>query len=180
MALIIEDGTGKPDAQSLGTVAGFRLYAVARGVTLPASDAACEVFLVLGMDRMEYEGDNYKGTKTTQTQAKTTQTQALQFPRTGMEIEGWPIDPNVIPRQAEYCQYAFAIEASKGVILLPTAQVGEKGAVILEEVAGIKRAYANPGRVLQVAAVAAADTLLRTLLRRSGLQLFGKVTRGGG
>ena len=53
MALEIEDGTGKPNSNSYVTVAQARSYALARGVELPAAEAAVESLLVQAMDYLE-------------------------------------------------------------------------------------------------------------------------------
>lgn len=166
MALIIEDGTGKADANSLATVAQLRTYAAERGASLPptttAGNAACEVLLIKAMDRMLAERANYQGEPTYPG------VQALPFPRVGMWIDNWEIPSNEVPRTAIYCQCAFAIEAQT-VDLMPTAPANESGPVTNKTVGDISISYANPGSVRRMPAVAKADALLRTLLKRNGL-----------
>lgn len=159
MALVIETGQGLANATSYASVADLRAYAQVRGVTVPTTDSPCEVLLIKAIDRLADE--NYQG-------EKLTKAQALPWPRYGVVIEGWPILSNEIPRQLIYCQCAFAVEAQT-VDLLPTASVTTAGAIIEETVGPITTRYDNNGIVRRVPAVAKADTLLRLLIRRSGL-----------
>lgn len=160
MALIIEDGTAKADAQSYATVAELRGYAGVRGATVPTPDADCEALLIKAMDFLE--GQNFVGDRYSKAQA-------LAWPRVNAEVENWPLSYDEIPRQLIQAQCALAIEAQT-VDLLPTIDVNAKGPRIAEEVAGaVKVAYANPGRARNVPAIAKAEVLLRTLLKRSGL-----------
>lgn len=163
MALIIEDGTAKADAQSYATVAELRAYATLRGKTVPAADADCEALLIKAMDSIEsneFIGD------------RLTETQALAWPRANAVVERWPIATTQIPRQLVQAQCALAIEAQT-VNLLPTKDINWRGARSAESVAGaVSVAYVNDGRVRNVPAVASARALLRLLLRNSGLTLI--------
>ena len=161
MALIVEDGSGKADAQTYASVADLRAYAQIRGITVPTEDADCEQLLVKAMDRMEAERGSYQGDRLKRTQA-------LSLPRVGMYVDGWYVPSNEIPRNAIYAQCAFACEAQT-LDLLPTTEANAPGPVIQETVGPITTAYANPSSVRRTPAVAKAETLLRTLLKRSGL-----------
>lgn len=70
--LVIEDGTGKPDANSYITVAEAKAYAESRGVTL-GSDDSIAANLVLSADYIEVSGP-YKG-------YAFNDMQGLEFPR---------------------------------------------------------------------------------------------------
>jgi hypothetical protein len=59
ITLVIEDGTGKPNANSYATVEEAKAYAESRGVTL-GSDDSIAANLVLAADYMETTGP-YKG-----------------------------------------------------------------------------------------------------------------------
>jgi hypothetical protein len=159
MALIIEDGTAKADAQSYANVEALRAYATLRGATVPEEETDCEVLLIKAMDALEAE--NFIG-------CKLTATQALQWPRADAYVEEWPIPYNEIPRQLVQAQCALAIEA-QATDLLPTTAANAPGPVIAERVGSVSVAYANPGSVLRVPAVAKAEALLRTLIKRNGL-----------
>jgi hypothetical protein len=161
MTLIVEDGTARADAQTYASVADLRAYAALRAIALPEDETACEVLLVAAMDRMEAERDSYQGDRVLPTQA-------LSLPRYGMCVDGWNIPGNEIPRNAVYAQCAFACEA-QSLDLLPTTPANASGPISQETVGPITTVYANPGSVRRTPAVAKADTLLRTLLKRSGL-----------
>lgn len=161
MALVIEDGSGKPDSQSYATVQNLRDYAGLRGATVPDDDTACEVLLIKAIDRMEAERDNYQS-------ERVYQRQALSMPRVDMYVDNWPIPSNEIPRLAIQCQCALAIEAQTSD-LMPTTPANASGPITSETVGPITTVYANPGSVMRTPAVAKADALLRPLLKRSGL-----------
>lgn len=159
MALIIEDGTARIDSQSYASVADLRTYATARSATVPTTDAACESLLMRAMDRLLDE--NYVGDRATRDQA-------LPWPRIYAIVEGWWVNADEIPRTLIYAQCAFAV-AAQTVDLLPTQDIVASGQIISETAGPVSTAYANTGIVRRVPAVASADTLLRTLLKRSGL-----------
>lgn len=161
MALILEDGKGRADAQSYASVDDLRAYAALRDIQLPEDDAECEVLLIKAIDRMEAERDNYQGDRVSRTQA-------LSLPRYNMYVDGWPIPSNEIPRQAVYAQCAYACEAQI-VELLPTTDANASGPITQETVGPITTVYANPSSVRRTPAVAKADALMRTLLKRNGL-----------
>lgn len=162
MSLIQEDGSGLPNAQTYAVVTDLRAYAALRGVTtLPTADAACEVLLINGMDRLSDESLNFKG-------CKLTRDQALDWPRYDVWIDEWYVPANEIPRQLIACQCAFAIE-SMTTDLLPTTDVAQQGAILEETVGPITTTYANTGVVRRVPLVAKAETLLRLLVKRNGL-----------
>ncbi len=76
MALEVEDGTGKADANSYVSVAEYRAYAQARGVSLPVDDAQVEAQLTQAMDYVESFRAKYQGRKT--------------WPRPGMDVSHPP------------------------------------------------------------------------------------------
>lgn len=159
MALVVEDGTAKANAQTYATASDLRAYALLRGATVPTAEADLEVLLIKAMDSLE--GQNFVGTKLTQAQA-------LQWPRADAYAEEWPIPYNEIPRQLIQAQCAYAIEAQT-TDLLPTTDANASGPITQETVGPITTVYANPGRVSRVPAVAKAEVLLRTIIKRNGL-----------
>lgn len=159
MALELEDGTGKSNAQSYASVAVLKAYARLRGATLPAGDTECERLLIKAMDRMN--GLNYIG-------ERCTKEQALDWPRYNVCIDGFGFESTDLPRQLEQAQCAFAIEALS-TDLMPTTQANAPGSVVEETVGPVTLRYSNDGRRNSVPAVAKAEALLRVLLRRNGL-----------
>lgn len=77
MALVVEDGTAKADAESLASVAAFKAHCDARGITY-GTDAEIEAQLRKGTD---YLGQKY-GQRLSGYRVSTTQ--ALDFPRYDM------------------------------------------------------------------------------------------------
>lgn len=162
MTLILEDGTGKADANTYASVETLKAYAKARGATVPSSPAECEALLIKAMDYMrglDYIGD------------RATRDQALDWPRYNVVIENFPYNSTTLPRQVEQAQCALAIEAQK-TELLPTTPGNTSGPVIEKTVGPVTFKYANAGRVNKVPAVAKADTILRTILKRNGFTVI--------
>lgn len=114
MTLIIEDGTGKPDATSYATVIEARQYALARGITLPADDPEVEVLLIKAMDYIEAQASRFTG-------HPTASTQALSWPRRCARINNQNYPDDEIPQKLIYAQQAAAIEVFQGADLMPTS-----------------------------------------------------------
>lgn len=125
MALTVEDGTGVAGANSYASLATLRAYASARGVTLPADDAALEAFALLGMDYLEGLRGRYQG-------AKTDPTQPLQWPRYPVVIDGADFPSDAIPVELVNALCRLCIEQHAGVDLSPT----RTGAFIIEDTTG--------------------------------------------
>ena len=116
MALVIEDGTGKTDANSYVTVEEARSYASARGTELPDDDAQVESLLVRAMDYLEAQRGKYQGTKTYPG------LQALQWPRSGVVIDcDYNLPDNIIPTELKNAQKQLALEVFSGLVLLPSS-----------------------------------------------------------
>ena len=162
MALIIEDGTEVTNANSYAAYSDLTAYALLRGVTITAVQADGEALLLKAMDALY--GRPWKG-------ERVSTTQELEWPRTGVYIDGQLRTYNEIPRELFYGQMALAMAAVDNT-LMPVHPAQGKGPVIEERVEGaITMKYANSGRVLSVAAVSDADALLRVLEYRSGLRV---------
>jgi hypothetical protein len=160
MSLVIESGQAGPNSQSYASAQDLKDYAKVRGATVPGGTTDLELLLMKAMDRLEAV-PNFVG-------ERLTKEQALQWPRAWAEVECWPIGANEIPRQLIQAQCALAIEAQT-MDLMPTVPANATGTILEETVGPITTVYANPGSVQRVPAVAKADALLRTLLKRSGL-----------
>src|SRR5471032_823966 len=131
MTLIIEDGTGKPDAESYASAEDLAMYAVKFGVVIPADVVAQEALLrraALAMD-----GKTWKG-------RKTDSDQALAWPRRGIELDQQIKPDNYLPARIQYGQMALAAEIHQDDID-PVEK--RKGAVLLDRVEGaVTREYA--------------------------------------
>lgn len=160
MALVIEDGTGKADANSYASTATLKAYAKERGVTLPSSEAALEILLLKAMDTMK--GLRYVG-------ERATKEQALDWPRYNVCVDGFPFASTELPRELEQAQCALAIEWNT-TDMLPTTPANAPGPVVSKTVGPISVAYASNNGASRVPHSAKAEVLLRMLLVRHGLQ----------
>lgn len=130
MALVIEDGTQVTGAQSYATAAQLRAYALLRGVALSVSDSVLEPFLIKAMDYLESKRNQYQG-------IRVASTQALQFPRAGVTIDGWTVEDDEIPQILLDAQCALAMEVADGNDLMPTKLADSSGAVVREKLEGL-------------------------------------------
>ena len=161
MALIVEDGSMPAGANSYSDLADARAYALARGVVLSAIDADLEAQVLLAMDYLEsfslrFKGDRYK------------RDQSLSWPRVGVVIDGWPWSSIEIPRQVITAQLALIVEIHHGEdpynpssAALPVVREKVDGAVEVE--------YASPVSALKVGKTQQSSTLIRMLLKNSGM-----------
>jgi hypothetical protein len=162
VSLIIEDGTGKPDADSYASAADLVMYAGKFGVTIPADETAQEALLrraALAMD-----GKTWKG-------RKSSSEQALSWPRSGVELDGEIKPDNYLPSRIQYGQMALAAEIHTDDVD-PIEK--RKGAVTLERVEGVvTREYAtipnSSGRLLPAAPDRPSATQFADYLQRRGL-----------
>lgn len=106
MALVIEDGTQKTNANSYVTVVQYDAYLDARytGRT-DISDAQAEAYILRAMDY--FESRVFQGTKASETQA-------LQWPRNGIVIDGFGKDGNEIPPEVQTSIYELAYGFEQG------------------------------------------------------------------
>lgn len=162
MALIVEDGTGKPDADSYSTAAELVSYAARYGVTIPAEESAQEALLrraALAMDGMKWKGKR-QGSD-----------QALAWPRKDVSIDGENKPSGYIPARIQYGQMALAAEIHQDDID-PIDQ--RRGAVTRERVEGaVDTEYAaisnTSGRLLPAAPDRPSRTQFADYLQKRGL-----------
>ena len=150
MALIVEDGTGKVDAQSYASVATLEAYAALYGVTLAAADqAAKEVLLVKAM--LFIESQSFKGDKATEAQA-------LQYPRYNVIIDNFLVAGDVIPNLLinALCETAISIAAGTN----PMDDISR--VVTREKIGALEFEYKKGGRVTTY--IQKAESLLSKLV----------------
>lgn len=162
MTLIIEDGSGKPDAESYATAEDLAMYATKFGVVIPAGVPVQEALLrraALAMDGMTWKG------------RKTSSEQALSWPRREIYLDGENKPRNYLPARIQYGQMALAAEIHQDDID-PVEK--RKGAVIRERVEGaVDREYAvipsASNRLLPAAPDRPSATQFADYLQRRGL-----------
>lgn len=102
MAIVIEDGTGKENANSYASEAQLSAYASDRGITITGTNAE---LLILAMDYIESQ--EFKGNKASKAQA-------LQWPRTNVIIDTYAINSNEIPQLLLDAQMEAALAIDGG------------------------------------------------------------------
>lgn len=92
MALIVEDGSGKSDAESYITVAAADARHTALGnAAWTGTDAVKEAALRKGAEYLEQRySQRWRGTKLLRAQA-------LSWPRYGAIVHGWDVDSDIVP-----------------------------------------------------------------------------------
>ncbi len=107
MAITVETGAIVANANSYVSTTDFTTYATARGITLTSG---AETLLVQAMDYIESLA--YIGTKYTAAQG-------LQWPRSGVYIDGYLFDYDDIPQELinAQMQVAMAIDVGNGPLV---------------------------------------------------------------
>jgi hypothetical protein len=110
MSIVTEDGTGKADAESLCTVTFADAYHIARGNTLWATMTTTEKEQALRRftehARGRYQG-RWKGDRVYSTQA-------LDFPRIGLCVDGFAVLSNIVPVEVQNAWALGAFKAASG------------------------------------------------------------------
>lgn len=111
MTLIVEDGTSVENANSYVSETEYLAWADARfGIsraTAPATEEAAAPLILRATD--SFEMNRFKG-------IKTSSSQSLQWPRTGVYIDNIYIESNAVPNEVKLAIYelTYAEEAGKG------------------------------------------------------------------
>lgn len=156
MALIVEDGSIVPDADTYVSVAELRAYASKRGLTLPVDDAACEVLIIKAMDYLATYETRWKG-------RRVSALQALAWPRKGVVIDCYPFPSDAIPAQLKAGQCVLAV-ASASLDLLPTVDPASAG-VKRDKVGPLETEFFGPADgVYSQPIITAANTAMAALL----------------
>lgn len=106
MALIVEDGTLVPNANTYASVSALKAYADARGIVLTGSDADLERALILAMDKLNDYRSQYAGTRRRGAE--------LLWPRDDVYIDGSPFANNEIPAELIRAQLIYAVLINSG------------------------------------------------------------------
>lgn len=145
MPLIVEDGTGKPDAQTYASESELAQFAADRGITLKKS---ASVLLLLASDYLEAQ---------TYREERLVQGQALSWPRTVYGL------PSAIKR----AQIMLAVLADT-TDLMPTLPVESSASVIKRvKVDVIEKEYADVQQLRTAPVFPPVDALLKQY-RRGG------------
>jgi hypothetical protein len=148
MAIVIEDGSNVAGANSYATAAQLTAYAAERGVTVTG---VSDVLLIQAMDALEDK--NFIGTKANFDQP-------LQWPRLGVQIDGYSIASNVIPDDLISSQIEIAIAIDGGTNPL----ANQSRETLREKIGDIEVEYAPSARAITY--LAAAEAKLSRLVRK--------------
>lgn len=156
--ITVEDGTQVTGANSYVTTAELSTYADERGVTISAAEQ--EDLLIEAMDYIESQ--SFKG-------YKLTETQALQWPRGDVLVDGYYIDTDEIPTLLKEAQMesALAIDAGNS----PIANIErKKDRVVVGEIEVEYSSSSSSQVILQK-----VDLKLRKLIKNGGGSSFSVI-----
>lgn len=146
-----------PGTDTYATEAELGAYASARGITVTGTPS---VLLTKAMDYLATLEDRWQG-------ERTSPTQPLAWPRTGVYVYGTALADDAIPQSLKDAQCRLALDVDAGVALLPTVEAGAKGSVIREKVDVVEVAY-HPGHNNSQPIFTAANGLLKPLMKSGG------------
>lgn len=135
MALIIETGAIVANANSYASLATARAFALVRGVVLSAVDADAEILAIKAVDFLEAQRSYYQG-------AKIEKGQSLQWPRSGVIVDGFEVDEDEIPDLLPKAQCQLMMDLSAGLDLMPNGTGRE---VLREKIDVLETEYAATG-----------------------------------
>ena len=127
MTIIVENGTGLSNAESYASVAFADAYFAARMTgSWDSSDSHKEMLLRVATEHIDaFYGQRFKGTRGSITQA-------LQWPRVGVFVDGYELESDVIPIdiQRACCEFAYQANTTSLAPNLTQGIVREKIDVI--------------------------------------------------
>lgn len=132
-------------------------YATARGLEIAGES---DVLLVGAMDYLATLEDRWQG-------ERTSPTQPLAWPRTGVYVYGTALADDAIPQSLKDAQCLLALDADAGIALLPTVGAGSKGSMIEQTVDVITTKWAEGANNTQPV-FTAANGLLKPLMKAGG------------
>lgn len=146
-----------PGTDTYASEAELAAYASARGITVTGTPS---VLLLLAMDYLATLEDRWQG-------ERTSPSQPLAWPRTGVYVYGTALADDAIPQSLKDAQIRLALEADSGVALMPTVGAGSTGSVIEETVDVVTVKYAEGANNTQPVFTAAMG-LLKPLIKAGG------------
>lgn len=167
--LIVEDGTIVENANTYGTLEEVRAFALARGVSLSATDSVLDSQMIKAVDYLESKRARYQGNKINASQA-------LQFPRSGVVIDGFDIAAESTPALLKPAQFQLVMQIHAGVDLMPTST----GPFVVEDTVGpLTTKYSDKVNVNALPEIPAVDVLLEPLFANVGISsgMFLKTVR---
>lgn len=167
ITIVAEDGTGtNPAANSYVTMAEAIAYAANRGVTLVDGDDLAAM-VIKATDYLESKRCEYQG-------YKTDAAYPLQWPRTGVVLNGVELGSNVIPAELKNAQFQAILAQKAGITLEPNIKAQDY--VIRQKLGPIEREFADPTKTGVHAQLTAVDAWLAPLIAECGQGIGGLTT----
>lgn len=163
MAIIVEDGSNVPNANSFISVAYLKDYASARNIALSDDDKKLEAALILAMDKLDTYRSKFAGKKRAGF--------PLYWPRDNAWVDGEEYPNDEIPYELKKAQAILATAVDGGVSLF-TNTTADTQTLKREKIDVLEFEYAVPegsdaGVVYQPIIVEAAS-LLASLMGNGG------------
>ena len=158
MSLTVEDGTGVDGADSYISLDDARLYASSRGLVISTNNVAAEIQLRKAFDLIESYRSRYQG-------LKAVETQAAQWPRTGVYVDGYALAANVVPTEIAHAQVHLAAQIELGLDLRPTTT---GPFVVREKIGPLETEYSTRLNTSGVPIVRVVEDLLTPYLAGAG------------
>lgn len=156
MTIIVEDGSGVPNANSYASVDDLRAYAEARGHTFVEDRA--EAALLSAMDYVESQ--SFVGTPV----------YATQWPRRHVvDRDGRRYADNMIPRAIVQAQMIGAVAEMAGTSLWPVVPANARGAIRERKVGPITTVYAVARDASSTPRVPLLDAYLAAFIPAAGV-----------
>ena len=117
MTIIVEDGSIVPNSNSYTDLANARVVAASYGLSLPVDNTEAELALEIGQKWILQQESTLQG-------SRLEATQSISYPRTPVELYGFPLDKNTIPQELIDSQVVASVEqgAITGSILTPVSR----------------------------------------------------------
>ncbi len=168
MALVVEDGSGMPSAESLISLAEARAYAVSHGLTLPTSDTTVEILCRLSSEWLATLEDRLQGWRRVFNQA-------LCFPRVGVSLHGrgatlmWDVYLAYLPEQVIHPDLKKAMCQMVYEMSLRDANPTVDSKIVISEAVGpISTTYAKTGTASQNPVFPKVMAFIQPFLKNSG------------
>lgn len=146
-----------PGTDTYATEAELAAYALARGITVTGTPS---ILLTKALDYLATLEDRWQG-------SRTSASQPLAWPRTGVYVYGTALADDAIPQSLKDAQCRLALDVDAGVELMPNVEVGAKGSVVSEKVDVVEVSYAEGANNTQPV-FTAVNGLLKPLMKSGG------------
>lgn len=150
MALVVGTNTYASEAE-------LSAYAAAREIDIAGTPST---LLTKAMDYLATLEDRWQG-------SRTSASQPLAWPRTGVYVYGTALADDAIPQSLKDAQCRLALDVDSGVDLMPNVAVGAKGSVVSEKVDVVEVSYAEGANNTQPV-FTAVNGLLKPLMKSGG------------